>query len=119
MATIYHDAEDFYNLKSEANVLLLSVQLGQEMNGGYLIFNGDKLIGANMQATITKEEFKDTWLTLSVVIKDNSEKVNWASVLFTLQEDSQIPKNFGPYRRKMEANLDTCCFTIKIKIKKE
>ena len=65
-----------------------------------------------------QKEFIDDWITVSVVIKDQLEKLSWGSVMITLQEDNQIPKTFGPYRRKMEKNLDTLCYTIKIKIRK-
>jgi hypothetical protein len=118
MATTYYDADDFYMLNSEVNELKLSVQLGEGMSGGYLIFHGDELMGANTEARISKREFVGTWITITIIIKDKPGNLSWASVMATLQEDSQIPKSFGPYRRKMEKHLDTVCYTIKIKIRK-
>ena len=117
MATAYYDADDFYFVKSSTNQIRLSVGLGQEMNGGYLIFHGDQLIAANADGFLKQQNFIDDWLTVSVIMKDKPDNRNWASVILTLQEDSQIPKTFGPFRKEMEKSIDTICYTFKIKIR--
>lgn len=118
MATIHYDADDFYMLKSEANEVKLRVQIGEELAGAFLIFNGTEFIGANTVAVIGKADYLDAWITISVVIKHQPERHSWASVMVSLLEDSQIPKTFGPYRRKMEEHVDTVCYTLKINIRK-
>ena len=118
MATNYYDADDYFFVKSETNTLKVSVQLGQEMSGGYLIFHGKQLIGVNEGTMLNQKDFIDDWITVAIIIKDTPTDDNWGSVMVTLQEDSQIPKSFGPYRNFMAQNIDTVSYIIKVKIRK-
>lgn len=118
MSTAYYDADDFYMLKSETNMIKIDVQIGTGLIGGFFVFNGTGLIGVNEDCVLRKNEvFSGSWITVSAVIKDEPGNEDWASVIVTLQEDSQIPKTFGPYRRKMDGNIDTVCYTFKIEIR--
>jgi hypothetical protein len=116
MAITYYEADDFYQLKSQTNEIKIFVTFGETCCGGCLIFHDGALIGANTNVMIDCKDIMDTWITINVVLKEDTNKMSWASVLINIQEDSSIPKMLGPYRRNVEPHMDTVCFTIKIKI---
>jgi hypothetical protein len=116
MAITYYEADDFYQLKSITNEIKIFVTFGETCCGGFLIFHDGRFIGANSGVKIDCKEIIDTWITINVILKEDSNKFSWGSVLINIQEDSSIPKMLGPYRRNIEKHVDTVCFTIKIKI---
>jgi hypothetical protein len=116
MATTYYEADDFYQLKSQTNEIKIFVKFGETCCGGFLIFHDGRFIDANSGAKIACKDIVGTWITINVILKDDSKKFSWASVLINIQEDSSIPKMLGPYRRNIEKHIDTVCFMIKIKI---
>jgi len=84
MATIYHDAQDIYMLKSELNSLTISVENENENeneHSGYFIFNDAKLVGPNKPGEIYKgADCVDNWITVVAVIKDRLAETNWTSL---------------------------------------
>ena len=119
MATIYHDAEEIYSLKSELNSLTISVEIGDGQGGGYLIFNDTKLVGVNKPAEIYKgADCLDNWITVVAAIKDKLTQTNWTSISISFKEQGERLVTFGPYKREVEKHLDTVVYTIKIKVKK-
>lgn len=118
MATIYHDAQDIYKLKSELNSLTISVESGEEEGAGYFIFNDAKLVGPNKPGQIYKgADCVDNWITVVAVIKDKLTETNWTSLSISFKEEGERQVTFGPYKREVEQHLDTVVYTIKIKVK--
>jgi hypothetical protein len=117
MATIYHDAEEIYTLKSGSNPLAISVKNGDGQGGGYFIFKDKKLIGVNKSATIIKgSDCLNQWITVVSAIKDKLEETNWTSVTIFFQEEGEPVTTYGPYKREVAKHLDTVVYTIKIKV---
>lgn len=119
MATIYHDAQEKYTLKSAQNSLAITVQIGDGQGGGYFIFNDKELIGVNNKASIANgSDCIDKWITVVAAIKDKLTETNWTSVTINFQEGGKGTTTFGPYKREVEKHLDTVVYTIKIKVQK-
>ena len=89
MATTYYDAEDFITVHAGLFPLTILAQTGDGQGGGYLIFNGSHLIGANDKAVIGSIKDIKEWLTITATIKDKLEETNWTSVSVTLQANGQ------------------------------
>lgn len=113
MATTYFDAEDYYKVTTESFPLKISVTTGNAQGGGYLIFNDTQLIGTNNHCEINTIEEAGQWITVSATIKDKLEETNWTSITIHVGEST-----FGPYRREVDAHLDTVIYTLKLKILK-
>ena len=117
MATIYHDAQEIYTLKSELNALTISVEIGDGQSGGYLIFNDTNLVGINKPAEIYKgADCFGNWITIVTVIKDNLTETNWTSMSIFFKEQGEKMAALGPYNREAEKQFDTIIYTIKIKV---
>ena len=117
MATTYYDAEDCYTVTADSYPLEVDVRIGEGQGGGYLIFNGTKLIGANTKAALQSIDSSDLWLTVAATVKDKLKETNWTSVTVYLKDASKSkPVAFGPYKREVDTHLDTVSYTVKLKI---
>ena len=117
MATIYHDAQEIYTLKSELNGLTISVEIGDGQSGGYFIFNDTKLVSSNNPADIYKgADCFGNWITVVTAIKGKLTETNWTSISIIFKEQGEKMVVLGPYNREVDRNLDTIVYTIKIKV---
>lgn len=117
MATIYHDAQEIYTLKSELNGLTISVEIGDGQSGGYFIFNDTKLVSSNNPADIYKgADCFGNWITVVTAIKGKLTETNWTSISIIFKEQGEKMVVLGPYNREVDRNLDTIVYTIKVKV---
>ncbi len=115
MANSYIDIEEKYDLKSQNDMITVSVTIGNAQSGAYSIFLGPELISQNKPADLGSAEFvKAKKMILSCVVQDTRTETNWTSMKVELIEGSRDKINFGPYSKEVNKDLDTVTYTFKL-----
>ena len=117
MATSYYKKQELYKLKTETADIIISAASGDGEGGSYVIFKGQKLLGANETINAgTADSCNGKIIKIIATIQDKLPQTNWTSITVTITENGV--KTEYPYSEELPANLDTACYIIKITMEK-
>ncbi|TGD57921.1 hypothetical protein [Flavobacterium humi] len=117
MATSYYKKQETYTLKTKTADILISAESGNGEGGSYVIFKGQKLLGANETINAgTADSCDGKIIKIIATIQDKLPQTNWTNLTVTITENGV--KTSYDYAEELPADLDTACYIIKITMQK-
>ncbi len=115
MAITYVDIQDRYFLPpDDTEELQVTVIIGNGQTGGYVIFEDNKLKGANKAVTFKQAgKLVGKRCLVAATIVDTLVQTNWTSVTIEVVHGKN-QHTYGPYSKEVPMHLDTVCYTIGI-----
>ncbi|MGH2666798.1 hypothetical protein [Flavobacterium sp.] len=117
MATSYYKKQELYKLKTENGAITISAPSFNGQGGSYVIFKGQKLLGANETVNVgTADSCNGKIIKIIATIQDKLPQTNWTNVTVTITENGTNTEYL--YEEELPAHLDTACYIIKITMEK-
>ena len=92
MATSYYKKQELYKLKTETADIIISAASGDGEGGSYVIFKGQKLLGANETINAgTADSCNGKIIKIIATIQDKLPQTNWTSITVTITSTLRAP----------------------------
>jgi hypothetical protein len=115
MSVVYENPpKEKYTARYADAPLVLDVVIGDGQTSSWSVFVDNTPVGGSKPTTIGNGgSLFDKTTTVTATVRDTLHETNWTSITISITE-SGVTTEFGPYKREVPADKDTCVYTVLI-----